>query len=235
MRIAVIGAAGRIGTRLVETILSAPGLELASCIVAPGSRHIGQPVAGGGIEYRVADSAINARCDVMIDFSTPDSTLALQALCGAKPIPFVIGTTGFSERQKKALKGYARHRPILKSDNFAAGFQSLLGVSETLGKKLPGMLATFGEDRRLRRDHHALVERVPALTGSAPPADTTTIRFDAGGVEITLTHRVNTLSAYADGALAAAQWLVGSAPGAGLYSLADTIQTQTSDPKDRIS
>jgi 4-hydroxy-tetrahydrodipicolinate reductase len=232
VRIAVMGAAGRIGSRLVETILSAPGLELAGCLVAPGSREIGQPVAGGGIEYRAADSTINARCDVVIDFSTPDSTLLLQSQCETKPIPFVIGTTGFSERQKKALKGHARHRPILLSDNFAVGFQNLMDVAQTLRKAMPGMLATFGDDRGLRRDHHSLGERVRGFAVSAPPADTTTIRFDAGGVELILTHRVNSLSAYADGALAAAHWLVARSPGPGLYSLADTISPFSSDLKD---
>lgn len=201
MRIGVVGAAGGIGTRLVEAIVSAPGLELAACIVAPGSRWLGLPVSGGGIEYRAADAAINARCDVMIDFSTPQASVALQQSCGDKPIPFVIGTTGFSRRQDAALRAAARHRPLLASDNFAPAFAEFLAAAERLRAGLPGALET-------RR---------------AGQGGLTEIRFDAGGVEVTLAHRVNTLDAYVHGALAAAHWLVARAPGPGLYTLADTF------------
>ena len=211
MRIGVVGAAGGIGTRLVEAIVSAPGLELAACIVAPGSRWLGLPVCGGGIEYRAADAAINARCDVMIDFSTPAASVALQHSCADKPIPFVIGTTGFNRRQLAALKAAARHRPLLASDNFAPGFAEFLAAAARLRAGLPGALETLGEERRVRRDRRS------------SPAEATEIRFDAGGVEIALAHRVNTPDAYVHGALAAAHWLVASAPGPGLYTLADTF------------
>lgn len=225
MRIGVVGAAGGIGTRLVEAIVSAPGLELAACIVAPGSRWLGLPVSGGGIEYRAADSAINARCDVMIDFSTPAASVALQQSCGDKPIPFVIGATGFSQRQNAALRAAARHRPLLASDNFAPAFAEFLAAAERLRAGLPGALETLGEERRVRRDQRApAAGGQPALAARrSSPADVTEIRFDAGGVEVTLAHRVNTLDAYVHGALAAAHWLVARAPGPGLYTLADTF------------
>lgn len=225
MRIGVVGAAGGIGTRLVEAIVSAPGLVLAACIVAPGSRWVELPVSGGGIEYRAADAAINARCDVMIDFSTPAASVALQQASGDKPIPFVIGTTGFGPRQRAALKAAARHRPLLVSDNFAPGFAEFLAAAARLRARLPGALETQGEERRVRRDRPASeAGGRPALAARrSSPADVTEFRFDAGGVEVALVHRVNTLDAYVHGALAAAHWLVARAPGPGLYTLADTF------------
>jgi 4-hydroxy-tetrahydrodipicolinate reductase len=44
-----------------------------------------------------------------------------------------------------------------------------------------------------------------------------------GSAQVSFTYRVHTLAAYAEGALAAAQWLVSQAPGAGLYSLSDCL------------
>lgn len=225
MRIGVVGAAGRVGSRLVETILSSPGLELAACIVRPRSRHVGQPVAGGGIEYRAADSAINARCDVMIDFSTPASTMTLQELCAGKRIPFVIGTSGLTARQAGALRAHARHRPIVTSDNFAAGSHGFETAAAMISRSLPGAMTKRAEHRRLRRERG--FER-PVLPTAA---DITEYHFDAGGVEVTLTYRVNTLAAYAHGALAAAHWLAGRNAAPGLYTLAD-ISRHSSGIKD---
>ena len=75
MRIGIIGASGRVGTRLIEAILASPGLELAAALVSPGSPLIGKPVAGA-LEYRPAEKTIRSHCDVMIDFSTPAASLA---------------------------------------------------------------------------------------------------------------------------------------------------------------
>jgi 4-hydroxy-tetrahydrodipicolinate reductase len=227
LRIGVVGAAGRVGSRLVETILSAPGLELAASIVSARSNHVGQPVSGGGIEYRAADSAINARCDVMIDFSTPASTMALQNLFGTKPVPFVIGTTGLTARQVKTLRVHARHRPVLMSDNFAAGLHGVEMASDLIARALPGALTTRSDDRRLRRD--GTIGHPPfSASSDRRSGDITEFHYDAGGVEVTLIHRVNTLAIYADGALSAAHWLLDTSPPPGLYSLADTFRHSSS-------
>jgi 4-hydroxy-tetrahydrodipicolinate reductase len=49
------------------------------------------------------------------------------------------------------------------------------------------------------------------------------VRFDLGSAEAAFVYRVHTLAAYAEGALAAARWLVDKAPGPGRYSLADSL------------
>ncbi|WP_347516297.1 dihydrodipicolinate reductase [Mesorhizobium sp. CAU 1741] len=231
MRIGVVGAAGQMGTKLVEAIVSAPGLELAACIVSPGSRHAGRPVAGGGIAYRAGDAAINARCDVMIDFSTPRSTMMFQELCAEKPIPFVIGTTGLSHRDMKALARHARHRPMVQSENYAAGSLAFEQAATLIAGAAPGARAQRSDVRRLRRDAGGLSDMRPSMI--ARPADVTEYSFDAGGVEITLTYRVSTLAAYVDGALAAAHWLVDSGPTSGLHTLADTIRDKSRTRDDR--
>ena len=137
MRIGIIGASGRVGTRLIEAILASPGLELAAALVSPGSPLIGKPVAGA-LEYRPAEKTIRSHCDVMIDFSTPAASLAFQDLLGDQRLPVVIGTTGFTVADDAALTAHASARPLLVSANFAHGFEAFKQTALGFASKMPG-------------------------------------------------------------------------------------------------
>ena len=245
MRIAIMGASGRVGTRLVELILANPGLEPAAAFVSPGSRLAGTPVAGGSIEYRPADAAMKSHCDVMIDFSAPAASLALQDQIGSKAIPMVIGTTGFTPEEEKRLTAFCAHRPMLVSANFAHGFEAFRLATLDFARRMPDAEATVGEIYHARKKaepsgtsrllaRQVFEARSRAMGFAAPqPAivvnregDTVGInevRFDLGSAEASFTYRVHTLAAYAEGALAAAQWLVSTPRAAGRYSLADSL------------
>ncbi|MCR4264605.1 dihydrodipicolinate reductase C-terminal domain-containing protein [Nitratireductor sp. ZSWI3] len=245
MRIAIFGASGRVGTKLVELVLASPGLDLVAALVSPGSKLVGSPVAGGSIEYRPAETAMNTHCDVMIDFSTPSASLALQEDVGTKPIPMVIGTTGFAPEEQERLSAWSQHRPLLVSANFAHGFEAFrLGAVEFAGR-MPDAEAAVGEvyharkktepsgtSRLLARNLFETRSRAMGFAAPEPPisvrreGDTVglnEIRFDMGSAELIMTYRVHALAAYAEGALAAAQWLVSHARGPGLYSLVDSL------------
>lgn len=245
MRIAIMGASGRVGTRLVEVILANPGLELASALVSSKSGRIGSPVAGGSIEYRSADAAMRSHCDVIIDFSTPAASLALQQGIGSKAIPVVIGTTGFSPEENVRLTAFSAHRPLLMSANFAHGFEAFRKAVVDFAQSAPDADATVSETYHARKKADAsgtsrllaneLFEARTRAMGFAAPepviavhreGDTVgvnEIRFDMGAAEAVFTYRVHTLGAYAVGALAAAQWLVSRRRPAGLYSLVDCL------------
>lgn len=245
MRIAIMGASGRVGTRLVELILANPGLELAAALVSPGSRLVGMPVAGGSIEYRPAEAAMKSHCDVMIDFSTPAASLALQADIGTKPIPMVIGTTGFTPEEDARLTASCAHRPMLVSANFAHGFEAFRLAVLDFARRMPDAEATVSEiyharkkaepsgtSRLLARQLFEARSRAMGFAAPEPPitvhreGDTVgvnEVRFDLGSAEASFTYRVHTLAAYAEGALAAARWLVSTPRPAGRYSLADSL------------
>ncbi len=245
MRIAIFGASGRVGTKLVELVLANPGLDLVAALVSPGSRLVGSPVAGGSLEYRPAEAAMNAHNDVMIDFSTPSASLALQEDVGTKPIPMVIGTTGFSPEEQERLLEWSAYRPLLISANFARGFEAFrLGAME-FAARMPDAEASVGEiyharkknepsgtSRLLARDLFEKRSRAMGFAAPEPPisvrreGDTVgvnEVRFDMGSAELVMIYRVHALAAYAEGALAAAQWLVSRNGGPGLYSLADSL------------
>lgn len=245
MRIAIMGASGRVGTRLVELILANPGLELAAALVSPGSRLVGTPVAGGSIEYRPTDAAMNTHCDVIIDFSAPAASLALQEQIGTKSIPMVIGTTGFKPEEDARLNDLCAHRPMLISANFAHGFEAFRQAAMDFARRMPDAEATVAETYHARKKSAAsgtslllqrqLFEARSRVMGFAAPqpfivvereGDTVgvnEIRFSMGSAEATFTYRVHTRAAYAEGAITAAQWLVSTPRSAGRYSLSDSL------------
>ncbi|RZI70225.1 MAG: 4-hydroxy-tetrahydrodipicolinate reductase, partial [Pseudomonas sp.] len=109
-RIAVMGAAGRMGKNLIEAVQDrAPLTGLTAAIVRPGSTMIGADAGElaslgrigvqltGNLEH-VADEF-----DVLIDFTLPDVMLKNLALCRKAGKAMVIGTTGLSVEQKRLL------------------------------------------------------------------------------------------------------------------------------------
>ncbi|MAU22910.1 MAG: dihydrodipicolinate reductase [Martelella sp.] len=245
MRIGILGASGRVGTSLVELIVSNPGLELAAALVSPGSRLVGKPVAGSSIEYRPADAAMKSHCDVIIDFSTPQASMALQDAIGVKSIPVVIGTTGFSAEDDARLSACCAHRPMLISANFARGFEAfrlnVLGFARMMPEGEPRVSETYhvrkkaepsGTSRLLARQIEEARTAVMGFAAAKTPitvfreGDTVGINavsFDLGSAEARFTYQVHTLSAYAEGAIAAAQWLSSGHREPRRYSLADSL------------
>lgn len=245
MRIAILGASGRVGTRLIELTLANPGLELVAALVSPQSRLVGTPVAGGSIEYRPAERWIKTRSDVMIDFSTPAASLAMQDLLGTKSIPVVIGTTGFTSEDDAQLTAFATSRPLMISANFAHGFEAFRRSLIDFARRMPDATMTISEtyharkkaepsgtSRLLARD---LFEAQSLAMGFPAPEPVILIdrigetvginevRFTMGSARTVFSYRVETLAAYAEGALAAAQWLVSRQHPAGRYSLANSL------------
>jgi len=245
MRLGIFGASGRMGTRMVELALSSPGIELAAVFVRPGSPLSGMPVAGRSIEYRPADAAMKSHCDVIVDFSTPAATLGFQAMLGQKPIPMVIGTTGFSPEEETQLDAHAAFRPLLIGANFAHGFEAFRRAAIDFAGRIAQAEASVSETYHARKKAEpsgtsrqlasALRDARSQVMGFAAPEPPITvhregdtvgvneIRFDMGSATAKLVYRVHTLAAYAEGALAAAEWLISKPRANGRYSPADTL------------
>ena len=244
MRIAVHGASGRVGTQLVEAIMNAPQFELAAALVSPASQRIGEPISGTGVEYRAVDPNMNCRCDVVIDFSTPAASNALQAALGDSPLPVVVGTTGFSEAERAELRRASGKRPLLMGENLAVGFEAFSQAAKLFADLQPSAAAVVEEVYHARKKNAAsgtslrLARLVGQQSGSSDAnldvpiivhrkgqtVGINTVHFDLGSTELCFTYTVHRLGAYAEGALSAAQWLADEAPGPGLYALADTLR-----------
>src|SRR5262245_56590223 len=127
MRLVVAGAAGRMGRAVIRAIAETDSVVLAGAIVAPGRPAIGQDsgeLAGlghNGIAVSADASAALAAADGIIDFTIPCATLALAEQSSARGLVHVMGATGFTPSDEKAIASAAARAVIVKSGNMSLG------------------------------------------------------------------------------------------------------------------
>lgn len=126
-RIAIAGAAGRMGKALIEATQKNPEANLAGAIVRPTSSLVGVDAGEfggiGKVDVKIVGDIAQVvdQFDVLIDFSSPSATLANVKICAANNKPIVVGTTGFSDAEKSELLSYQSKIPLLLSANFSTG------------------------------------------------------------------------------------------------------------------
>ncbi|MDC0662449.1 4-hydroxy-tetrahydrodipicolinate reductase [Marinobacter sp. SS21] len=142
MRVAIIGAAGRMGKVLIEAIDDADGLELGAAAVEPGSSLVGADageVAGiGKLGVTMVDnlSAVRDAFDVLIDFTFPDLTLENAEFCKTHGKSMVIGTTGLTAAEKEQLALAAESVPVMFAPNMSVGVNVVLNLLRTAAEVL---------------------------------------------------------------------------------------------------
>ena len=142
MRLIVVGAAGRMGRALTQTVIDTEGLELAGAIEKPGSDLIGQDaglVAGRGeIGVAVSDDPLPlfAKADGVLDFTSPASTVVFAGLAAQARIVHVIGTTGLSAEDSRKIEAAARHAVIIRSGNMSLGVNLLAALVRQAARAL---------------------------------------------------------------------------------------------------
>lgn len=165
IKIAVTGAAGRMGKTLIEAVANAEGVELSAALERPDSSLVGADAGelaglgknGVAIAGDIAD-VIND-FDVLIDFTAPVATLANAKACAAAG-KIVIGTTGFTAEEEAELLANQAETALCKAANFSTG------VNVTL-KLLKQAAEILGDDYDIEiyEAHHR--HKVDAPSGTA--------------------------------------------------------------------
>jgi 4-hydroxy-tetrahydrodipicolinate reductase len=158
VKVAIAGAAGRMGQALIEALRGDKELQLGAGLEVVGSPSLGKEISGVKIGSDVA--AALAASDVLIDFTRPDATLAHLRACKASGKAMVIGTTGFSPAQKKDIEEAAHAIPIAMAANFAVGVNALFKLAEQAARILGE-----GYDVEIIEAHHR--HKVDAPSGTA--------------------------------------------------------------------
>ncbi len=141
-RIAVTGAAGRMGKVLIEAIDEADDLTLGAAIVHPESSLIGADageVAGIGkngvaLAGNIAD--VRDAFDVLIDFTFPDLTLENLEFCSQNGKAAIIGTTGMTDAEKEQVRVAADRVPVVFAPNMSVGINVVLNLLQTAASVL---------------------------------------------------------------------------------------------------
>jgi 4-hydroxy-tetrahydrodipicolinate reductase len=126
-RIAVAGAAGRMGRMLIQAIASAEGLSLTGAIERPGSTLLGidagelAGIAKLGVALVSSLDAVKDQFDVLIDFTRPEVTVENVVFCRKHGKKMVIGTTGLDAEQKQILQDAARDTALVFASNMSVG------------------------------------------------------------------------------------------------------------------
>ena len=241
MKIAILGAAGRMGNMLCKLADKSETLELvAKCDVTE--------------DYA---KTWPAGKEAVIDFTIHGAGASHITKAAEEGVAYVLGTTGLTPEEQAAVDAAAKKVPVVQSSNYSLGVNLLLDLvrraaatldeeydievvemHHRMKKDAPSgtaiMLAkAAAEGREVDLDDVAIYGRegivgerpsgeiaIHALRGGSVVGDHT-VMF-AGDVErVEITHKAQSREAFAAGALRAAEWTAGKAPG--LYSMRDVL------------
>ena len=165
-RIAIVGAAGRMGRTLLEACNALEGMQVTVATEHPHSpllnTDIGAVAGLGANGVLIAPSleAAHNDFDVLIDFTRPEPTLEHLAWCVAHQKKIVIGTTGFDETGKAAIQAAAKHIPVVFAPNMSIGVNVCLKLLEMAARVLGDSV-----DIEIIEAHHR--HKVDAPSGTA--------------------------------------------------------------------
>jgi 4-hydroxy-tetrahydrodipicolinate reductase len=166
MKIAVTGAAGRMGRELIRAVHGREGCALAGAIEREGSIALGQDVgllAGlGKLGIMITDDPLElfAKVDAVLDFTAPDASVEFAALAANARIVHVLGTTGLGPADEAKVAAAARHATIIKTGNMSLGVNLLAALTRKVAAALDA-----DYDIEILEMHHR--HKVDAPSGTA--------------------------------------------------------------------
>ena len=164
-KICIAGASGRMGHMLIEAILATDDCVLGGALDMAGSSAIGTDATSfaGHVSGVLVTSDLTLGlqgCDVLIDFTRPEGTLAHLEVCRALGVNAVIGTTGFSDGQKATIQAAAGDIAIMMAPNMSMGVNVTLQLLAMAARAM-----ATGYDIEIIEAHHR--HKVDAPSGTA--------------------------------------------------------------------
>jgi 4-hydroxy-tetrahydrodipicolinate reductase len=161
----VTGAAGRMGSRIINILSTSEGITLGGALEKKGHSMVGQDAGGpAGITatgVRIVDdfSAAISAGNVLIDFTFPEVSLQHIRSCASQGKAMVIGSTGFSKEQLGEIANLVQRVPCVLSPNMSVGvnvcFKILADLAKILGPEF---------DAEIVEAHHRLKKDAPSGT-----------------------------------------------------------------------
>jgi 4-hydroxy-tetrahydrodipicolinate reductase len=160
--VAITGAAGRMGMRLVALAGQDADLRVVAAIERAEHPAQGQDageIAGAGRMSLALGDELSVKPDVLIDFSAPASTRTWLKTCRDRRIAMVIGTTGLGEHDQAAITAAGEDIPILQAPNMSLGVNLLFKIAGEVARAL-------GDDYDIEivEAHHRFKKDAPSGT-----------------------------------------------------------------------
>jgi 4-hydroxy-tetrahydrodipicolinate reductase len=260
MKLAIHGAAGRMGQRVTALAAGDPRFQIVAALESADHPLLGKDaglIAGVG-EIRIPLGVVGeSNADVVVDFSVPDAAVAVVAHCLEYARPLVLATTGLDADQQAFVRKAAQKIGIVWSPSMSTSVNVAMKLAEVAAKALADL--PTGVDIEIIERHHRFKEDSPSGTalkfgqivadvmditqhthgrsgrpGARPrneigyhavragdnPGEHTIV-FGMLGETLELRIAATNRDCYAQGALIAAEWLVGKPPG--LYGMSDVL------------
>lgn len=162
IRLAINGAAGRMGNRLVALASEDKDLVVRSAIEREGHDQMGQDsgiLAGVKGNNAVISQHLSEDCDVAIDFTSPPGMRVILRSCVERRIPLVVGTTGLTPGDHKEIDNAAEKIAILQAPNMSLGVNLLFALAAEAARRL-------GDDYDIEivEAHHRFKKDAPSGT-----------------------------------------------------------------------
>ncbi|MGH6609662.1 MAG: 4-hydroxy-tetrahydrodipicolinate reductase [Burkholderiaceae bacterium] len=164
MKLAIAGASGRMGRMLIEAALARPDAKIVAAFDQADSPSIGRDCGeflgrSTGVDVSTDMSALN-NADVLIDFTRPEATAKHLRACVAARVNIVIGTTGFNDAGKRAIRAASKKIAVVFSPNMGVGVNAMFKLLDVAARIL-----NDGYDVEIIETHHK--HKVDAPSGTA--------------------------------------------------------------------
>lgn len=247
IKIAVAGAAGKMGSTILRIALSDADLQVVGAIESKDNNAIGMDIGeiigsrktGILIGYDLEKTFVNM--DVLIEFTNPSATLEhLKKVIELKK-KMVIGTTGFTDEELKKIKELGRNIPLVFSPNMSIGVNIFFKLVAELSKVCPDGFdieifeahhrfkkdAPSGTAKRLAeiisKEREIKINKIPvhAIRGGDIVGEHT-VSFIGMGERIELIHKAHSRETFARGSILAAKFIMDAKPG--IYEMKDVLR-----------
>lgn len=158
IKLAVVGAGGRMGRSILENAQELEHVEVVAAIEHPGSEWLGKTLHGVTVTGDLSEQV--TQCTVIIDFSSPEACVRAARIATEAGVRFVSGTTGLGVTQLEQLNECSRQAAVLHAANFSVGVNILERLVELASRS-----SGSGFDLEVFEAHHR--RKVDAPSGTA--------------------------------------------------------------------
>ena len=194
----LMGSSGRLGSE-VRNVFNEKGYQLV-------------------FQYDIEGEIYNDKPEVLIDCSLPEVFSKSISIADRYKIPFIVATTGLSDKQFSDLKKLAETVPVVQSYNYSIGIQIFLKLTEMAKEKLPDWDVEISETHhRFKKDKPSGTAKmindifkdkpinISSLRLGNVPGDHT-VYFGGLGEVLSITHHATSRRTFAEGILLSAEF-----------------------------
>ncbi|MBI4846983.1 MAG: 4-hydroxy-tetrahydrodipicolinate reductase [Nitrospirae bacterium] len=161
----VSGAAGRMGSRIIALSGDFKDIKISGALENKNHKDLGRDIGevigigASGIKITGSVKNITGKADVLVDFSSTSATIECLKSLSDKPVPVVIGTTGFSRDELDFVSLYAQKVPCVLAPNMSVGVNLLLKILADIAK-----VTGDDYDVEIVEAHHRMKKDAPSGT-----------------------------------------------------------------------